>query len=97
MVNSDMLKSAAAAELALKTHVLQSSPGLLVEMTDGHRMLQEIADRIDLTESPEDAVCSLVLDLLRYCEREKIDWTQDVISRASKRFRRDRACKVQKG
>ena len=50
---------------------------------------------VDLTEAPEDAVCSLVIDLLQYCEREKIDWTQDVMLRAWEHFRSDRAYEVQ--
>ena len=45
---------------------------------------------VDLTEAPEDAVCSLVTDLLHYCEREKIDWTQEVLARAWKDFRSER-------
>ena len=73
---------AAAAELALKAHVLASNSEILAEMTDGDRMMQEIVEMVDLTEAPEDAVCSLVIDLMHYCEREKIDWTQDVMSRA---------------
>src|SRR5436305_8432901 len=51
-------------------------------MTQGDSTMREIADMVDLTEAPEDAVCSLITDLLQYCEREKIDWTQDVMSRA---------------
>ena len=53
-------------------------------------------DMVDLTEAPEDAVSSLVTDLLQYCEREKIDWTQEVMSRAWEGFRSERACEVQK-
>lgn len=71
-------EAAAAAELALKAHVLAFDP----EMTDGNRTILEIAEVVDLTEAPEDAVCSLVIDLMQYCEREKIDWIQDVMSRA---------------
>jgi hypothetical protein len=59
-------------------------------------MMREMGDRVDLTEAPEDAVCSLVIDLLRYCEREKIDWTQEVMSRAWEHFRVERAYEVQK-
>jgi hypothetical protein len=81
----------AAAELALKAHVLASDPEMLAHMTDGGRVMEEIADLVNLTEMPEDAVCSLVTDLLQYCEREKIDWTQDVMSRAREHLRRDRA------
>ena len=51
-------------------------------MTDGDTTMQEIAAMVDMTEAPEDAVCGLVIDLLQYCEREKIDWTQEVMSRA---------------
>jgi hypothetical protein len=94
--NSSNKEGAAAAELALKAHVLGCNPEVLAEMTEGGRMMQEIADIVDLTEAPEDAVCSLVIDLLQYCEQEKINWTQDVMSRAWERFRSDRAYEVQK-
>jgi hypothetical protein len=77
MNNSANEKRAAAAELALKAHVLESTP----EITEGDRALQEIAESVDLTEAPEDAVCSLVTDLMHYCDREKIDWDYDVIAR----------------
>ena len=89
-------EGAAAAELALKTHVLGCNPEILAEMTEGDTMMQEIAGMIDLTEAPEDAVCSLVTDLLQYCEREKIDWTQEVMLRAWEHLRRERAYEVQK-
>jgi hypothetical protein len=85
---------ASAAELALKAHALVSDPEILAEMTEGDRMMQEIVATVDLTEAPEDAVCSLVVDLLQYCKREKIDWAQDVISRAWKHFHSDRASKA---
>ena len=89
--NSRNKEGAAAAELALKAHVLGCNPEILAGTTEGDRMMQEIAGRVDLTEAPEDAVCSLVIDLLQYCQQEKIDWTQDVMSRAWERFRRERA------
>jgi hypothetical protein len=92
--NSSNQEDAAAAELALKAHVMVCNPEILMDMTEGDRMMQEIADMVDLTEAPEDAVCSLVIDLLRYCEREKIDWTQDVMSRAWERFGSERAYEV---
>ncbi len=82
-------EAVAAAELALKAHVLAFDPEMIAEMTDGDRTMQEIAGAVDLTEAPEDAVCSLIIDLMRYCDREKIDWTQDVMSRASDYFRRN--------
>jgi hypothetical protein len=81
---SSIKQDVAAAELALKVHGLASDPEMLAEMTDGGAAIREIADVVNLTEAPEDAVCSLVTDLLLYCEREKIDWTQDVMSRARK-------------
>ena len=96
MKNSRNKEGAAAAELALKAHVLASNPDILAEMTQGDRMMQEIADMIDLTEAPEDAVCSLITDLLQYCERRKIDWNQEVMSRAWEHFRSDRAFEVQR-
>ena len=82
MKNSRSQKGAAVAELALKAHVLRSNPEILAEVTEGDMMMREMTDRVDMTEAPEDAVCSLVIDLLQYCGREKIDWTQDVMSRA---------------
>lgn len=85
-----MKRDAAAAELALKAHVLASDPKVLAEMTDGDRTVEEIADAVNLTEAPEDAVCGLVIDLLQYCEREKIDWNQDVMSRARQHLRSQR-------
>ena len=88
-------EQAAAAEIALKAHVLRSNPEILAEMTEGDRIMHEIVNMVDLTEAPEDAVSSLVTDLLQYCEREKIDWTQDVMSRASGQFRSERAYEVQ--
>ena len=84
----------ADAELALKAYVLLSNPELLAEVSDGDKMKQEIADAVDLTEAPEDAVCSLVIDLMQYCEREKIDWTQDVMPRAREHLRRERTSSI---
>jgi len=89
-------EGAAAAELALKAHVLASDAEMLAEMAEGDRMMREIADVVSLTEAPEDAVCSLVLDLLQYCEQEKIDWNQEVMSRAWEHFRREHSREVQK-
>jgi hypothetical protein len=79
----------AAAELALKAHVLASDSDILAQILDGERKMQEIADSVELTQAPEDAVCSLVIDLLQYCEREKIDWSQEVMSRAREHLRRE--------
>jgi hypothetical protein len=82
-----MTEVVAAAELAVKAHVLALDPEILSEMIEGNRLMREIGDMVDLTEAPEDAVCSLVIDLMEYCEHEKIDWTTDVMSRAWERFR----------
>jgi len=95
MPHSSNKEGAAAAELALKAHILRSNPEILAEMPEGNKTMREIADVIDLTEAPEDAVCSLVIDLLQYCEREKIDWTQEVMSRAWEHLRRVHAYEVQ--
>jgi hypothetical protein len=95
MKNSRNKEGVAAAELALKAHALGSNSEILAEMKEGDRMMREIADMIDLTEAPEDAVCSLVTDLLQYCEREKIDWTQEVMLRARERLRGGRASGIQ--
>src|SRR5216683_6301337 len=96
MKNSKNEQDVATAELALKAYVFGSNADIQAEMPNGDRMMQEIADIVDLTEAPEDAVCSLVIDLLQYCEREKIDWTQDVMSRAWEQFRSERADGIQK-
>ena len=89
MNNSKNHRSADAAEIAVKAHVLRSDPRILFELTEGDRIMQEIAATVDLTEAPEDAVCSLVSDLLQYCKREKIDWDQEVMSRAMEEFQVD--------
>jgi hypothetical protein len=94
MKNSRIKEGVPPAELALKAHALGSNSEILAEMTEGDRMMREIADIIDLTEAPEDAVCSLVIDLLQYCEREKIDWTQDVMVRAWEQFRSERGHEI---
>ena len=83
-------EAAAAAELALKTHLLAFDSEIIAGMTDGAKTMQEIADAVDLTEAPEDAVCSLVIDLMQYCEREKIDWAEDVMLRAREHLRQMR-------
>lgn len=54
------------------------------------RIMRGIAESVDLTEGPDDAVCSLVIDLMHYCERENIDWSGDVVSRARDRFESER-------
>lgn len=73
-----MRKLPAAAELALKAHVVISTPEIMAEIPEGRAMMGRIAEAVNLTEAPEDAVCSLVIDLMRYCEGEDIDWTDDV-------------------
>ena len=88
-------EGAEAAELALKAHVLRSNPEILAEITEGDRVMQDIVAMVDLTEAPEDAVASLVADLLQYCEREKINWRQEVMSRASEQLRSGRAYEAQ--
>jgi hypothetical protein len=60
--HSSSKEGAAAAELALKAHILRSNPEILAEMSERDRIMQEIVDTVDLTEAPEDAVSSLVID-----------------------------------
>ena len=81
-------KAADAAALALKAHAL--APEHEVLTNEAGTIMHQISEMVDLTEAPEDAVCSLVIDLLHYCEREKIDWRHDVMSRARKRLRVER-------
>jgi hypothetical protein len=92
MMNTPVNKQrAAAAEVALKTHVLKSNPVILAELPDGRRSMENLAGLVNLTEAPEDAVCDLVTNLMHYCRREKIDWTYDVMRRALNHFRCERA------
>jgi hypothetical protein len=90
MKNTANNHRAIAAELALKAHVLKADPKMLAEMPGARRSMGELAELVDLTEAPGDAVCNLVTNLLHYCQREKIDWTQDVMSRAWQDFRSER-------
>ncbi len=87
-MNTENNELAAAAELALKAHVLAFDPDLLADLPDGPGVINQIAEAVNLAEAPEDAVCGLVIDLMHYCEREKIDWTEDVIIRAQQHFQR---------
>ena|SRR5437868_2068519 len=97
MKNSNYKRgAAAAAELVLKAHVLRSSPEILAEMAEGRRIMQSIAEMVDLTEAPEDAVCSLIIDLMHYCRRENIHWNAEVMARAWEHFGHERAHEVQK-
>lgn len=79
-MTANMQDEIAAAELALKIHYLAQDPE--TANVDVDSCLKIIADSVDLTEAPEDAVCSLVSDLMKFCEREKIDWNEEVMSRA---------------
>lgn len=79
---------AAAAEFALKAYSLESDPAEFGVEPDA---IHQITQSVNLTEAPEDAVCSLVVDLMHYCQREEINWTQDVLSRARTRFRSEHA------
>jgi len=96
MNNSVNDKRAAAAVLAIKAHVIASTPEILGEIDEGPRIMQKIAQSVDLTEAPEDAVCSLVLELMHYCDREKIHWNAEVVSRAWENFRSERTDEVRK-
>lgn len=78
---------AAAAEFALKSYVAEGMPDIT---RDAPMLMRELQHAVDLTEAPEDAVCSLVIDLMHYCDRERIDWSNDVLSRARERFTTER-------
>jgi hypothetical protein len=80
---------AAAAEFALKSYIAEATPETLNDLSDGPKLLRKLREAVDLTEAPEDAACSLVVDLMHYCEREKIDWSKEVLSRARERFAAD--------
>jgi hypothetical protein len=81
---------ASAAELALKAHAIAADDELICDLPEGDMLKRNIGDAVNLMEAPEDAVCALVTDLLHYCDQHKIDWTEDVMSRAQEDFRRER-------
>lgn len=81
---------AAAAEFALKSYIAESTPDILASTLEGRKLMRDLRGAVNLTEAPEDAVCSLVVDLMHYCERERIDWSNDVLSRARERFTAER-------
>lgn len=91
MKTSANKQRAAAAEVAVKAHVLKSNLGMLAELPGGRRSMENLADLVNLTEAPEDAVCDLVTNLIHYCHREKIDWTDEIVRRALNHFRCERA------
>ncbi len=85
-------KGAATAEFTLKAYTSESYPA---EFSIEPTAIRQIAESVNLTEASEDAVCSLVVDLMHYCEREEIDWGRDVVSRARERFLSERTgCKA---
>lgn len=76
-------EGAAAAAVALKAYSLEAESA---EFGLEPLAIQRLVEPVDLTEAPEDAVCSLVVDLMHFCQREKIDWMHDVVLPAGKRF-----------
>ena len=81
-MNDSLEKNGAdAGELALKAHVFWSNAEIRAEMTNEALIREEIVSAVNLTEAPDEAVCSLILDLLSYCEREQIHWSKDVVAR----------------
>ena len=81
------ITQAAAAEFALKSYIAKETTDIVREAP---KLMRELQDEVNLTEAPEDAVSSLVVDLMHYCERERIDWRKDVLSRAHERFAAER-------
>jgi hypothetical protein len=82
--------NAAAAEFALKSYIADGTPEILADILAGPKPMQEVRHAVDLTEAPDEAVCSLVVDLMHYCHRERIDWPNDVLLRARARFSTER-------
>lgn len=78
---------AAAAELALTSYISEGTPEIA---RDASKRVCNLRHAVNLTEAPEDAVCSLVVDLMHYCDRERIDWSDDVLLRARERFAAER-------
>ena len=81
--------NAEAAELALKSYVAEGTPAILGGL-ENRKLKQNLRTAVNLTEAPEDALCSLIIDLMHYCQREKIDWPNDVLLRARIRFSAER-------
>jgi hypothetical protein len=75
------VNEAAAAEFALRAHAF-CDPAVATQVSDSETIRRQLSEAVDLTEAPEDAVCSLIIDLMYYCDREGIDWDQDVLQRA---------------
>jgi hypothetical protein len=79
------VNEAAAAEFALKAHAF-CDPSVATQLSDSETIRRQLSETVDLTEAPEDAVCSLIIDLIHYCDREGIDWDQDVLRRAIEQY-----------
>ena len=84
------LQAAVASEFVVSAHTVASDPQILAEMSSVNELIRQITQCVDLTEAPEEAVCALVLDLLHYCERERINWSDDVMVPALKRYQQER-------
>jgi hypothetical protein len=80
------LESAAVAELALKIYSLAADSELQRTFREEDRLIRSATQLVELREAPEDAVCSLVIDLMHYCSEQNIDWGRDVIDRAENYF-----------
>jgi hypothetical protein len=63
---------------------------VIAEIAAGRKLMEELQAAVNLTEAPEDAVCSLLVDLMHYCERERIDWPNGVMPRARACFSAER-------
>ena len=73
---------AAIAEFPLRRYIAKATPEIRRQGSE----LMPVVSVVNLTEAPEDAVCSLVIDLMHYCDREGIDWPNDIVARAHERF-----------
>lgn len=78
--------------LVVKTHCLGTMPEGLEPYVDGwDKMAEEIHESVDLTEAPDEAVVDLLTNLMHFCHREGISWTDKdgVLLTAVQHFREE--------
>lgn len=83
-------QNGSAAELAMKMHVLALSSDIGAGIVDFDAVAAAVGAAVNLTEAPEDALATLIIDLMQYCEREGIDWEKEVMLAARKHYRQGR-------
>lgn len=90
-MNQALQQNGSAAELATKMHVLALGPNIGAGIIDFDAIAAAVGAAVNLTEAPEDALATLIIDLMQYCEREGIDWEKEVILAARKHCRQGAA------